>query len=160
MIFKEISANDDHLRCDDVLVAIVNKNRTLKHFLTTFGKKNNTFITCNDVCVLKMHGSWMNSLRWAKLHLFSFLKFLSKRRSSYGIYLRAVNQSWSPTDILRWYLKMVQNYKVKFWSYTCSSNDWQPLDGGRSYKASSASSSQDGREPPLCSTPGACITPA
>ena len=89
-----------------------------------------------------------------------FLKFLSKRRSSYGIYLRAVNQSWSPTDILRWYLKMVQNYKIKLWSYTCPSNDWQPLDGGRSYKASSASSSQDGREPPLCSTPGACITPA
>ena len=62
--------------------------------------------TCSDVCVLNLHGRWLNSLGWAKLHFNTLIESLS---FIYEIDLSAVNQSWSPTDILRWYLTMKQN---------------------------------------------------
>ena len=46
--------------------------------------------TCSDVCVLNLHGRWLNSLGWAKLHFNTLIESLS---FIYEIDLSAVNQS-------------------------------------------------------------------
>ena len=84
-----------------------------------------------------------------------------------NLYLNAVNQSWSPTDIFRWYLRRTNclaSIKLESIGWQCEHeivtvpwDDRLPQGEGKSCRESFLSYVQDGRAPHLCSTPATWI---